>query len=168
MPLYDVTHAKAVLVKVKDAEAYEVILAVKRRVPSVTWARIVKTVDEAIDSCEPSAVNKLVWTKMGALFGNAHMQPGARVDHLWEKVIGAVGDDKNCLKAVGGLLRWRISVREETWLVYRRDTDECDPVTGKVITVSEYWVNDEFVPPGKFVKPLVSGVQQLKQAWGAR
>jgi ASC-1-like (ASCH) protein len=46
----DVTHPKAVRVKVSDAESYEVIQAVKRKVPSRTWDRIVKTVDEAIES----------------------------------------------------------------------------------------------------------------------
>jgi hypothetical protein len=155
--LTDVTN-KPSKVKPSDAESYDVIQAVKRKIPSQSWDRIVETVDEAIESSIQDS-GKLTWTKTGVLFGHGSLQPKRHVDHLWDNVIKAVGDDKNCLMAVGGLLRWRISVRKETWLVYRRETGDVDPISGKNITVSEYWINQSYVPP------VQASVADLAKAW---
>ena len=164
MPLYDITN-KPSLVSPADAEGYEVIQAVKARTATNTWERIVKTVDEAIGGVEPSEKSKLIWTRSAALFGHNSLQPKKHVDHIWDNVIAAVGDDKNCLKAVGGLLRWRISLRPETWLAFRQDTDEIDPETGKKITASTYWINESFEPPARKTKSLP--IDKLAEKWGA-
>ena len=146
MSLYDVTTPKVSLVKTKDAENYEVIQAVPRKTHPLTWARIVKTVDDAIDDATMSWDQKLVWTKSAALFGYESVGPKRHIDHLWEHVQNAVGQDKECLMAVGGLLRWRISGRSEQWIVYRQDSGKTDPLTGKKITISEYWIDEKFNP----------------------
>jgi len=64
------------------------------------------------------------------------------------------------LKFVGGLVRWRISLREEMWLVYRRESDRENRFTGKVIRVSEYWVNNDYVPPMTHIKHTVSDLMK--------
>lgn len=166
MPLYDVTFTNPRLVNPIDAENYDVIQAVKRKRQANTWSRMVQTVDEAIDWAEQTGAHRLIWTRSAALFGHGSLQPKARVDHLWDNVIAAVGGDVTCLKAVGGLLRWRISLRTDTWLVYRKDTDEKDPTTGKLITVSEYWINNNFSPPQK-KKSSGLDLSGLSQAWVA-
>lgn len=165
MPLYDVTNTKPRLVTPEDAESYEGIKALKRRLPKQTFDKIVRTVDNAILGCKPSQSSKLVWTRSSALFGHSSVQPKQHIDHLWDNVVAVVGPDKECLKAVGGLLRWRISMIEnDTWLVYRQETGEIDPIDKKKITVSEYWINNRFVMPAK---PKVE-LNGLLEAWGAK
>ena len=146
MPLFDVTNQKEVRVWPADAEGYEVLQAVKRKTHPATFDKITRTVDQAVDSVKPTNKSKLIWTRSAALFGHGSMQPKANVDHVWDNVIAAVGDDKQCLRAVGGLLRWRISLRPETWLVYRRKdpNGRLDPDTGKVISISEYWIDNNY------------------------
>jgi hypothetical protein len=144
MPLIDVTTAKNSKVKSRDAENYDVIQAVKRKSHTATWDKIVRTIDSGIEYAMDTGNGRLVWSKSAALFGHSSPLPKRDVDHLWEHIISAVGDDKECKQAVGGLLRWRISLRGETWLVFRKDSGEIDPVTGKQITISEYWINENF------------------------
>lgn len=145
MPLYDVTGRQDQLVDPSACEDYIAIQALQRKLPAVTYKRVIKTIAEAVDSVRPSSISRLVWTRAAALFGHGSLQPKAHIDHLWNAVISAVGDDKECLQAVGALLRMEIAKRPETWLVYRRETGEVDPVTGKDITISEYWINEDYV-----------------------
>ena len=152
MPLYDVTHEDT-LVDPKIAEEYEHIQALRRKLHPATYDRVWKTVREAVDSVRPSSLSKLVWTKMAALFGELSGRPKRDVDHLWDAVVSAVGDDKECLIAVGALLRAVIAERAEIWLVYRRETGDVDPFTGKKITVSEYWIDENYVYKPKPRRP---------------
>lgn len=57
--------------------------------------------------------------------------------------------EEHQLKFVGGLLRWRISLQPDIWLVYRRPSGNFNRFTGKEITVSEYWVNNDYQRPPK-------------------
>jgi len=148
MPLFDVTF-KDVKIEPTDAETSKHIAAVKRFYPAVTFNKIIRILDEAIDSVKPSASSKLVWTKTGALFGHNSPRPLRDVEYVWEKVIGAVGDDKNCLIAMGALFRWRISLRPETWLAYRQDSENVDPDTGRKILISTYWIDENYSFKGK-------------------
>lgn len=167
MPLYDVTN-REVEVSSDDASSYEVIEALRRHLPKSTFDRLVKTVDEMIDQLRPSEKSKFVWTRMAAILGRGSLGPKKHIDHLWDKVISVVGEDRLSLMAVGGLLRWRISLRQEMWLVYRRDSDEQDKETGKLITVSEYWINPKYVPEKKPKQTIVQSIENLRDAWGAR
>lgn len=144
MPLFDITNPRVSKVKPLDAESYDVLRSVKRKVRSTTWDKMVRTIDSGIEWSIESGNGRLVWTKSAALFGHNSPLPKRDVDHLWEWIIDSVGDQKECLQAVGGLLRWRTSLRDENWLVFRRDSNDIDPITGKVITVSEYWISKEF------------------------
>jgi len=55
-------------------------------------------------------------------------------------------------------------IENDTWLVYRQETGEIDPIDKKKITVSEYWINNRFVMPAK---PKVE-LNGLLEAWGAK
>lgn len=152
MPLYDVTF-KDTFIDPTKAETSEHIQAVKRyytedKRSEKTFDKIIRILDEAIDSVKPSASSKLVWTKTGALFGHNSPRPLKDVEYVWEKVIGSVGDDKNCLIAMGALFRWRISLRPETWLAYRQDSEDVDPTTGRKILISTYWIDENYVFKG--------------------
>jgi hypothetical protein len=142
MPLHDVTHGNEYLVAPGTMDANPFIEALRRKLPPASFQRLLKTVDEAIEN-SIQGHGQLTWTKAGALFGHHSMEPKHRVDHLWEKVIAIVGEGKECLKTVGALLRWRMSIREEDWLVYRRETEGEDEDTGEVIRISEYWIRTD-------------------------
>lgn len=141
MPLTDITNVHRVhVITPKSVEKFDLIKAFKRRAPATTFARVIKTVDEALDALVEQGSAKFVWTKMGALLGHGSNRPKCNVDHLWEKVIEAVGDGKECLMLVGSLLRWRISIRDENWVLVVQQTDEYDYEGDKWITVSTYWI----------------------------
>jgi hypothetical protein len=164
--LYDVTN-RDTWVDPEEAEAFDTIVALKRDLPANTFDRLVKTVDEMIESVDPTDTSKLVWTKAGALFGHGSEGPKKWIEHLWEKVIDVVGPDRLCLIAVGSLLRWRISLRSETWLVYRRESGSKDPMTGKPVLISEYWINEDYVFKGKKKKKGLD-VSGLEEKFGRR
>lgn len=170
MPLFDVTNPRPVLVKPNQAYSFEFIQAMVRKLNQKTFDRMVQTVDEAVDSQKPSARSRLVWTRSAALFGRGSLQPRKHVDHLWENAEQATGPGEFCLQAVGGLLRWRISRRDETWLVFRRETGEINPITGKKITVSEYWIDNNFQHPVLARRRPASSmdISRLASAWGVR
>ena len=166
MPLFDVTF-KDYYVNPKKAETSKHIQAVKTVYDSSpkTFPKILRILDEAIDSVKPSKTSKLVWTKTGALFGRSSDRPLRDVEYVWEKVIGAVGDDKNCLIAMGALFRWRISLRPEKWLAWRQDSEMIDPTTGNAILISTYWIDDNYeaeVP--KTASELKAPASQLDMA----
>lgn len=145
MPLYDVT-GKDFKVDVEYEENTELINALRRRYSSnpQTFKMILRIIDDALNSLKPSISSELVWTKTGALFGKTSNRPLHDVDRLWSRVEGAVGEGKNTLRTMGNLMRWRIAVREETWLVYRQETEEIDPDTGKKISISCYWIDESY------------------------
>jgi len=152
MSLYDVTFKKDVLIKPDVASTSRHIQVVLKSYPAVTFKKILRILDEAIDSVKPSKSSRLVWTKTGALFGRNTERPLRDVDYVWEKVIGAVGNDKNCLITMGSLFRWRISLRPETWLVYRQDSENIDPTTGRAILISTYWIDETYIFRGEVKK----------------
>jgi hypothetical protein len=167
MPLYDVTW-KPKLVDPRTIEECEIIAKLRKRLHPRTFERCVKTVSEGVASVKPSAISKLVWTKSAALFGHGSVLPHSLVEHLWESVESVVGPDKPALITVGTLLRWQIAQRVETWLVFRRDSDEIDLQTGDLITISEYWINEGFQLNGRSGRSLSDSADRLAAAWGAR
>ncbi len=166
MALFNVNggHKNAYLIDPVDVEDSEYIAACKRNLNTRRFERVVKTVDEAIDFVVTNNLGKLIWTKAGASFGRRSKNPTDRINHLWDAVTEAVGDGKECLITIGCFLRWRIALRPETWLLWVEETDDLDPDTGAKIKVSQYWVDDTFLP----VPPKKTGVDALKERWGAR
>lgn len=149
MGLYDVSFNSPRLVTPSEIGDSVYIEALLRKLHPQTYRRVLKTAEEAVENLVKSSFGKgkLVWTKTGALFGHSSLEPKKHVDHLWEAVIAAVGDDKNCLKTVGTILLWTVSKRrEQHWLMYREDTGEVDDDTGKPIKICTYWIDPNFVP----------------------
>jgi hypothetical protein len=154
-----------------DVEESDYVQAVKRKVNPITFNRMIKTLDAAVDWAvqNPSLINRLVWCSAGSLLGYHTLQPKKHIDHLWEKIIAAVGDSTPCLKAMGTMLKWRIAVRaaNETWLMYSQETDRIDQITGKKIYTNTYWVDSNFIPN---LKPKVKrpNIGDLATKWGAK
>ena len=146
MPLYDVTY-KDLFIDPDEVLASDVMRALERKLHPRTYERVIKTAIEGVGSVRPSSNSKLVWTRSAALFGHRSPRPKCDVDHFWNSIISALGDDRECLWGVGSVLRYAIALRPETWLVYRQKTGDVDPVTGKEIKISEYWINDQYTPP---------------------
>jgi hypothetical protein len=170
MAAFDVGLSKDHYVDPEKAHDSEFIQALERVLKPNVFARIVKTIDEALDNLKPSAKSKLVFTRMAALFGHNNIQPKRWEAHLWDNVVHVVGDGKECLLAIGSMLRWRVSVRPETWLVYKQVTEDEDPETGKKISVSHYWIDEEFIPNivKKKERSLELDIKGLEKAWGTR
>ena len=143
MPLIDVTFIDK-LVDISYEESTEFIKTLQVKLPAVTFNKIIRIIDEAIDSVKPTKTTQLTWTKTGALFGHKSERPLRDVNYVWEKVISAVGDGKNCLRTMGNLMRWRTALRPEIWLVFRQDMGGIDLDTGKTIRVSNYWIDNNY------------------------
>jgi len=162
--LYDVTHNPPRLITPDQAADNDYTRAFIRKTHPKTIERVNKTVRDAIQATVDAGVGKLVFTKSAIEFGHQSKKPHKDVEHLWKSVISAVGDGKECLILVGCLLKVDIASRSETWLVYRRDTGNLDPVTQKPVFVSEYWITNTFTPPPPKRKPTVL---DLSTKWGA-
>jgi len=145
MPLYDVTN-KDKMVDPKTLEDSEYIKTATKKMAKVTFAKLIRTADTALDNLKPTQSTALVWTKAGALFGHKCTGPVNDINHLWEKS-NEVFDGVELLKFIGTLLMWRISLRDETWLLYRFNTGEVDPVTGKEIKINQYWIDENYEEP---------------------
>jgi len=143
--LFDVTynHDGDLIDEIQTLKNNEYTNALKRKIHVKSFNRILKTIDDGLDELLKNN-NKLIWASNRSLLGHSSTLPKKHIDHLWYNVIDSVGECKNCLKTVGSLLRYRISVRKETWLLYKRKSDEIDKETNKPISVSEYWINNNF------------------------
>lgn len=178
MPLYDVTGSIDKLVDPVDAENYEVLQTAASILDARRLMKDIRILDTAIQLAITTATanNKLVFTKAGILVGHSSVTPTKDTNHIWESAELAysyTGRKKNDaalatelqLKWVGGMVRWRISMLPQTWLVYRRDSGNVNEFTGKDIKVSEYWINDSYVPK---MPPKKRGhtISDLVSKWG--
>lgn len=144
MPLFDITYNNF-WVNPSVEEEKDLIKILKTNCsqrPKVTFKKICRVFDEAIASVRPTKSSNLIWTKTGALFGHSTTRPLADVEYVWDCVKHSVGNSKNCMFLMGNLMRWRISLLPEIWLVYKMKLDERDPETGRNISVSNYWIDD--------------------------
>jgi hypothetical protein len=160
MPLYDVTGAVDRLVDPEDAENYDVLQVAATRLDARSLMKDIRIIDTALQQAIKSATakNKLVFTKTGILVGHSSITPTKDTNHIWQSAEVAYSssgcrrkDDEALanelqLKWVGGMVRWRISVLPQMWLVYRRDSGRDNQFTGKEIKVSEYWISENYIP----------------------
>jgi len=144
--LYDVTRKPDKEVVPEELLKSEYLKKAVKEIHSASFEKMCNTLDLALDKLKPSASSNLVWTKFGALCGYNSNEPCRDINHLWEKGVDVFGDSKVLMKFMGTLLMWRISLRPETWLMYRQETDNIDPDTGKTIWVCNYWVDSSFTP----------------------
>jgi hypothetical protein len=171
MPLYDVTN-KDMWVNPRDASNYDVLQKALRELGGISFNKDCEIVRSALDDLVATGLanNKFIFTKAGFLVGHQSILPHVSVNHIWEdaeivfsthllkgRALDQAGELQ--LKFVGGLVRMCIAERNETWLVYRRPSGMYNKYTGKEITISEYWVNDNYVFEGK-QKHTVSDLAQ--------
>lgn len=108
-------------------------------------------IDEAIEDTVNKKSGRLVWLNTGSLVGDQAGMPHASHQHLWEAVFELFPDEtdpvalKNRRITVGGLIKWRVALRPEDWLVHYRETTKKDIVSGDTIYASEYWIKSEGV-----------------------
>ena len=190
MPLYDVTH-REVLVNPNDSENYDVIQSAMRELNAKRFKKDCDIIDEAIQAAIDLATanNRLCFTKVGIMLGHSSLLSVKDANHVWNSAAIAYpestlkGADNSQVgelqrKFIGGLLRWRIALRGETWLVYRRESGKINKHTEKEIRVSEYWINEDYVPAARAAKAFAFGllygnpkkfsVEDLAIKWGAK
>jgi hypothetical protein len=163
VPLYDITKGVAP-VKPQDAESYELLVKARTELGEIRFKKDCRIIDADLDRIikEGAAKNKLVFTKAGFIVGHSSLAPHKDVQHVWDSAEIAFPCqltlnriDELALehqkKFIGGLVRWRISLLKDIWLVYRQPSGEFNRFTGKEITISQYWINNDFVytPPPK-------------------
>jgi hypothetical protein len=111
-----------------------------------TFDKICRTIDDAIEDIVATKSAKLIWLNTGSLVGNRASLPHGSHQHLWEAIYKLFPDNtdpvavKHQLITVGALIKWRVTLRPEDWLVHYRETNKTDPVTGEYISASEYWI----------------------------
>jgi hypothetical protein len=140
MPLYDIKGFR--LWEPSEIEEWDILKAAERVFHPETYAKMIRTTDEAVEKIKPTSKSNLVWTKAGAIYGYRSSEPVEAVNHIWHKAIEKWGDTKLPLLFVGSLLMWRISLRPEQWLTDKQGKGEIDPDTGKEITDRSYWINE--------------------------
>jgi hypothetical protein len=114
-----------------------------------TYDKMCRTIDTELASLQPTANSKMIWTKAGALVGHSSAAPHRDLNHLWESAIPIFGENKTLLKFIGTLVMWRISLREDIWLVYREDSGKVDEDTGERIRICTYWIDNDYVNPNR-------------------
>ncbi len=163
MPLYIVPGDR--LIVPQDVEQKDVIAATKRHSHWKTYERLIQTYEDGVGWVLTNG-GRITWTKTGALFGHRSPLAHKDIEHLWETLIAAVGDDRLCVIAAGTFLQLTIARRPETWLGTPVETDKVDPLTGKTIFTYEYWLEPNYMPP-HLARPRPT-VDDLKAKWGSR
>lgn len=173
MPLYQVPQDR----HVSTVETSKGYVAKFLGQPKPKIKAVCRIIDEGLNRLRPSQNSRLVWTRLASFAGDhSNALNHADNEYLWKTMKEIFGED-HCKIALGGLLRWRISTRDETWLLYVRDTGEHDPVTDKLITISEYWIDETYKTKSrKFdgtrrnrnAAPTAADILNLKGAWGLK
>ncbi len=147
----------------KDTENYDRIVRGKKLLHTKTFNKMINTIDFAVDDLQPSESSKLIWTKTAALVGHSSKLPTRDTSHLWDNAFAIFQDQKLTNQFVGGMVRWRISIRKDHQWFCARDIlkDRFDQETGKPIQVATYWVNDLFILAPAKVKPKGFSIHDL-------
>ena len=149
MSLYEVGNGKESEILAADLEKSLTTNYNVGRLDTRTYDKMCRTIDTELDKHQPTAKSKLVWTKAGALVGHNSVAPHRDLNHIWDNAVPVFGENKILLKFIGTLVMWRISLREDIWLVYREDSGKVDEDTGKRIQICTYWIDNNYVNPNK-------------------
>ena len=128
-------------------ETSDIIKKLRGSVHPRTFDAIVRKVDKELSKLKPSETSNLTWTKMAALFGYGAEQNTRDNVYIWETLSKVFGDDydgKHIKIALGSILQWRLALREDNWVQWIDNTGAIDSFTDKEITVSNYWIDNDF------------------------
>lgn len=145
--LYDVTHYPPRIITVEECDENEWVDTFETKTDPRTVNRTYKTFDEAIEAevVESKKRIRLTWTKTGAVIGFNSPRPVRDVKHVWDAVQAVQGTvGRPPVFTMGAIMKSRIVRRDETWLLYRRETGAVDPIDGTDIRVAEYWIDEDF------------------------
>jgi hypothetical protein len=150
MALYDMDRSLKEFT-LKAAEKSDQLQIGISRIHSSSMAKMIRTVDIALENLKPSLSNNLTWTMTAALLGY-NVDNSKSSDHVWEKAFEAFRHHvKSSNIFVGCLVRWRITVlanqTNDQWFTTQSETDGIDIDTGKSITRATYWINNDFIMP---------------------
>jgi len=136
--MYDITDEKRLFVEPDDHENFQFVQNGKKKFPELFDDHI-KSIDKALHSANPTKDSPLVIASMAdidELFSSVgtKMFPTGTRDRTDLR-------DKMILVYVGGMVRWRASLCDESegWVVYRQDSGKSDKWTDRNITKSYYW-----------------------------
>jgi hypothetical protein len=108
--------------------------------------KAIRTLDTAISEKKPSKASRLIWTRCADIAGNGSRIPSVDLNHLWDAIKRAAGSgDRECGMCLGSIIKWRVSLRDEKWFCNKNDTPWTDPVTGKIVYWTGYWLNENFI-----------------------
>lgn len=131
------------------------VVKLRSGLPAKTFEKLCRTIDEAIEEVVSSKSERLVWLNTGSLVGDRANVPHASHRHLWESVQKLFPSETDPVQVkhrritVGSLIKWRVALRPEDWLVHYRETNKTDIVSGDLIKASEFWIK----PAGVVLTP---------------
>jgi hypothetical protein len=133
----------------KDKTKNYILLAKdgSRKMKPDVFKEVCSLFDIAIDSLvgDIGPNQNVVWGKLASIAGHStQCITEDDADFIWQSMINAIPDDVECMKAMGGFLMWRFSLREENWICYKDETNEVD-FFGNQITVNNYFISDQIV-----------------------
>jgi hypothetical protein len=133
---------------------HECVAGLRSKLPPKSFEKLERIIDESIDQVvEAKEGGKLglVYTKTGFMLGHQSSAPHADIEYVWNKisttligkktnVVWTDQESRLVLKTIGALVMYRMSLRDEDWLVNFEETNRMDIVTGTEIKIAEYWI----------------------------
>jgi len=151
------------------------IAKLRKGLPTQTFEKLCRTIDDAIEEVVSAKAERLVWLNTGSLVGDRARLPHASHRHLWDAVLKLFPGDSDPVAVkhrritVGSLIKWRVALRPEDWLVHYQETKKTDIVSGDLISVSEFWIKPAGVvltpPTTKPARQQGTTVGDLAKKW---
>jgi hypothetical protein len=155
MPLRHFANARKIPPSTR--EKHECVVGLRKKLSSSpkSFEKILRIIDGCIDQLVEAKTNNavgLVYTKTGFLLGHQSAAPHMDVEYLWAKISGTLinklptvswteHETRMVMRTIGALVMWRMSLRDEDWLVKFTETERVDVVTQDQIKIAEYWIN---------------------------
>jgi hypothetical protein len=124
-------------------ENTKALKSLRRIVPDVTWDKIIRIVDGAIEDKVSDDITQLTWCCTGSMLGEDSSRPHGDINYIWNKISEKMGDERLSSITVGTLVQWRISLRDEEWYCNRVPTDTWDDISQCYIAYYQYWIKPE-------------------------
>lgn len=124
-------------------ETSKLLVALKRSVPQVTWDKILRIIDEAIENKVKDDITQLTWCCTGSMLGSNSTSPHGDITYLWEKIMDKMGDGRLTNMTTGTLVQWRISVRDEEWYCNRIQSNTWDDDFQGYVYFYQYWIKPQ-------------------------